>query len=145
MKRRRKRKVTHQLEASTSLGRAAALVDRLERAAETVPLTVKTTQGPVAHPVLRQLDLARKRLDELRRQERLERGVPEADTQRRMRIVAADDARAAMRAFLEEDYRVNDPLGLLARPETAEQWAALVEHCLALARRGQLSDYRGPR
>jgi hypothetical protein len=65
----------------TSLRRAVALVERLEKAAERAPLTVRGSQGMAAHPVHRSLAEARKAVRLLRRQ----LGLEAPATQREMR------------------------------------------------------------
>jgi hypothetical protein len=120
---------------ATDLDRALMLVTRLEHALEGAPLTVKGPQGLVAHPLLRQLDAARRQVRALRRAE----GVP--DAQRVQRQQAGADARAGMRAHLEGFFAAHP---LLGAPRSPEQWEAIVEHNLTLARRGLLAYYRGP-
>ncbi len=134
---------TVDLATARSLMRAMKLVDRLEREAAKAPLTVATAGGrEVAHPALRALAGAHRRVEKLR----ASLGVaPQADTQRLARASAADAARKAMRRHLQDSFVRDDPDELLGWPETEGEWARLVEHNLGRARAGELPEYTGPR
>ena len=120
------------------------LAQALEAEVSANPWTVAKDGSRRPAKAVAALETAHRRIAALRRQ----LGLLVPDAQRQRRQSGRDTAAEAMRRDLEDLFAAADPDGtLLARPETPEAWAALIEHNLELARAGDpaLDDYDGPK
>jgi len=135
---------TSQLRRLVILCKLQAHAEDLASEVRKLPTTLRNPQSGrvAAHPLQATLAQTERSIGALRREL-----LPQE--RRKVERQTTDDARAAMRAYLEAEDAREDPDGLLKMPEDPEEreraWERIVTHCLGLARSGQLKGYTGPR